>query len=296
MKLIRAAHLGMCFGVRDAVTLAQTEAAAGPVTVLGDLVHNPDVLGDLSRRGVRIEKNLDSVRTETVLITAHGASETRLRAVAQRGHRIVDAACPLVRVAHRALSGLVRDGFFPVIIGRRDHVEVRGMTEDLADFAVVLDPSDVQALPDREKFGVVAQTTQPIDVARDRVERIRRFRPRAEVRFIDTVCQPTKQRQSAAADLARASSIVIVIGGRGSNNTRELARTCQLFCSRVHQIENASEIDRGWFESEDVVGVTAGTSTPDWVIAAVEEQLRRIAEDHSTASESRSARRETVAG
>jgi len=131
---------------------------------------------------------------------------------------------PLVHLAHQAIDRLVRDGFHPVIIGKRSHVEVRGMTEDLSEFDVVLCEEDIQALQERPKFGIAAQTTQPIDNVRELVEMIRHRFPASEVRFVDTVCQPTKQRQAAAIELAHRSDVVIVIGGAHSNNTCELSK------------------------------------------------------------------------
>ena len=277
MKILRATHLGMCFGVRDAIALANKISASQPVTVLGDLVHNQTVLDDLASRGVRVETDLDRVTTPTVLITAHGASDAALARVRDRGHAVIEATCPLVHSAHRALRQLVAEGFHPVIIGRRDHVEVRGMTEDLAEFDVVLSAEDVERLPERRRFGVVAQTTQPIERVRGLVERLRTRFPAAEVRFIDTVCQPTKQRQSAAEELARQCDVVIVIGGAHSNNTRELVATCARFCRRVHHVQTASDVRPGWVAEAATVGLTAGTSTPDAVIDAVEQRLQALA-------------------
>src|SRR2546421_10199914 len=134
MRIIKAKHLGMCFGVRDAITLALNESKQQPVTILGDLVHNETVLADLKLRGIQIAQQSDQVRSETVLITAHGASEKRIAEVKARGHSVLEATCPLVHLAHRAVNKLVAAGYHPVIIGKRDHVEVRGLTEDLSDF------------------------------------------------------------------------------------------------------------------------------------------------------------------
>jgi 4-hydroxy-3-methylbut-2-en-1-yl diphosphate reductase len=277
MKILRATHLGMCFGVRDAIALANKISASQPVTVLGDLVHNQTVLDDLARRGVRVETDLARVTTPTVMITAHGASDAALARVRDRGHAVIEATCPLVHSAHRALRQLVTEGYHPVIIGRRDHVEVRGMTEDLAEFDVVLSAEEVERLPARRRWGVVAQTTQPIERVRGLVERLRTRFPAAEVRFIDTVCQPTKQRQSAAEELARQCDVVIVIGGAHSNNTRELVATCARFCRRVHHVQTASDVRPAWVADAATVGLTAGTSTPDAVIDAVEQRLQALA-------------------
>ena len=172
-----------------------------------------------------------------------------------------------------ALKELVAGGFHPVIIGKRDHVEVRGLTGDLRDFDVVLNPDDVWQLAPRDRYGVVAQTTQPIDRVRWLVALMHQAFPRAEIKFTDTVCQPTKQRQSAAVELARQCDVVVVIGGRHSNNTNELAETCANHCRRVVRIETAADLRPQWFAETDTIGLTAGTSTPDDVIDAVENQL-----------------------
>jgi 4-hydroxy-3-methylbut-2-en-1-yl diphosphate reductase len=277
MKIIRASHLGMCFGVRDAIDLALEHAAAGPLTILGDLVHNPAVLADLRAKGIAITDAAGKVRTQTVMVTAHGASERTLAGTRGFGLKVVEATCPLVRVAHRAIKALVRDGYHPVVIGQRDHVEVRGLTEDLDDFHVALNEDDVQALDGHPRIGVVAQTTQPIERVKHLVALIRRRFPQSEVRFIDTVCQPTKERQSAAVDLARQSDVVIVIGGANSNNTRELVNTCSRHCSRVHHIQSESDLRLEWFLDAGIVGITAGTSTPDPVIDRVDQRIRQLA-------------------
>ena len=198
MKIIRAEHLGMCFGVRDAIALAVEAAEREPLTVLGDLVHNETVLAELRAKGIQFEQKSAAVGTQTVMVTAHGASERAMNETRRRGLNVLEATCPLVHVAHRALAKLVREGFHPVIIGKRDHVEVRGMTEDLNEFDVVLNEEDIEKLQQRPRFGVMAQTTQPIEKVRRLVQLLRERFPKSEVRFIDTVCQPTKQRQSAA--------------------------------------------------------------------------------------------------
>lgn len=274
MNILRAAHLGLCFGVRDAIALAQREAAAGPVTVLGDLVHNETVLAGLRAAGVRLARSLDEVATPRVLITAHGAGDATRAAVRARGHSLDEATCPLVHHAHRALRELAAQGFHPVVIGQRGHVEVRGLTEDFPAADVVLTEADVDALPFRPHFGVVAQTTQPVARVRTLVERMRARFPGAEIAFRDTVCQPTKQRQQAAEELARRCDVVVVIGGAHSNNTRELAATCARFCPRVHHIQTATELRPAWFRPADTVGITAGTSTPDATLTEVEAALR----------------------
>jgi 4-hydroxy-3-methylbut-2-enyl diphosphate reductase len=284
MNILRASHLGMCFGVRDAIALAHEHARAGPLTILGDLVHNPAVLAELDARGVAIARDPADVRTPAVMVTAHGASERTLARTRALGLQVVEATCPLVHVAHRAIKALLRDGYHPVIIGQRAHVEVRGLTDDLEEFDVVLDAADVQGLQEHPRIGVAAQTTQPLDRVRELLGLIRRRFPQSEVRFIDTVCRPTKERQNAAVELARQCDVVIVIGGANSNNTRELVNTCRRHCSRVHHVQSATDLRPEWFNGAGTVGLTAGTSTPDPVIDGVEHRIRELAAALSTVS------------
>jgi 4-hydroxy-3-methylbut-2-enyl diphosphate reductase len=276
MRILRATHLGMCFGVRDAIALALAEAEAAPLTILGDLVHNPTVLDALQAKGIAVENDVAAVTTATVMVTAHGASGRALATTRARGLTVVEATCPLVHVAHRAVAALVRDGYHVVIVGQRDHVEVRGLTGDLDEFDVVLEDRDVLALSGRPRIGVAAQTTQPIHRVRQLVALIRRTFPASDVRFIDTVCKPTKDRQQAAVDIARESTVVVVVGGAASNNTRELVKTCSRHCSRVHHVQTEDDLRRQWFKEDDVVGLTAGTSTPDDVIQRVEDRIEQF--------------------
>jgi 4-hydroxy-3-methylbut-2-enyl diphosphate reductase len=275
MKILRAVHLGMCFGVRDAIELAIEHADAGPLTILGDLVHNPTVLRRLEAKGIAIAQDAADVRTPTLMVTAHGTSERTLARTRAMGFSVVEATCPLVTVAHRAVTTLAREGYHVVIVGQRDHVEVRGLTGDLDRFDVVLDDDDVLALEEHPRIGVAAQTTQALENVRRLVDLIRRRFPRSEVRFIDTVCKPTKQRQSAAVEMARQADVVIVVGGRSSNNTRELVKSCGRYCARVHHVETDADVRPEWFEGANIVGLTAGTSTPDDVIDRVEARVRQ---------------------
>jgi 4-hydroxy-3-methylbut-2-enyl diphosphate reductase len=277
MQIIHAQHMGMCFGVRDAIAMATEQTETRSLTILGDLVHNPTVTADLRARGVAIAYDLAEVRTKTVMVTAHGASDRMLAKTRALGFDVVEATCPLVHVAHKAVRALVRDGYYPVIVGQRGHVEVRGLTEDLEEFDVVLDEADVRALTARPRIGVAAQTTQSIEKVRDLVALIREQFPQSDVRFIDTVCQPTKQRQNAAVELARRCDVVIVIGGANSNNTRELVKTCSEHCPQVRHIQSELNLHREWFVGAGTVGITAGTSTPQAVIDRVDGRIREFA-------------------
>jgi 4-hydroxy-3-methylbut-2-en-1-yl diphosphate reductase len=275
MRILRATHLGMCFGVRDAIALALEHAEAGPLTILGDLVHNPTVLKTLAARGVVAAQDVSQIRTGTVMVTAHGTSQRTLARTRARGLTVVEATCPLVHVAHRAVAALVRDGYHVVIVGQRDHVEVRGLTDDLDRFDVVLNEDEVLALDEHPRIGVAAQTTQSVEKVRRIVALIRRRFPAADVRFLDTVCKPTKERQTAAVDLAQHVDVVIVVGGAASNNTRELVKTCAQHCARVHHVQTDADLRNDWLLGAEVVGLTAGTSTPDEVVDRVEARIRQ---------------------
>ncbi len=274
MHVTRAESLGMCFGVRDAIAQALEHRRRTELTVLGELVHNRDVLRRLTDAGVRIAPAVDApVETPLVMITAHGASERALAALRERGLEVEQATCPLVTHAHRRVRRLVQDGYFPVIIGQRRHVEVRGLVEDLDDYAVLEGPEEIRDLPARARYGVASQTTQPLRFVLEMVDRIREQFPQADVRFCDTVCAPTKERQTAARRLAAECEVVIVVGGRTSNNTRQLVRACEAEGARAHQVEGVNDLRWEWFTGVRSVGLTAGTSTPDEVIDAVHDAL-----------------------
>jgi 4-hydroxy-3-methylbut-2-en-1-yl diphosphate reductase len=274
MRILRAVHLGMCFGVRDAIALALEHADAGPLTILGDLVHNPTVLSALDAKGIAVAQDITDVKTPTLMVTAHGTSQRTLARTRALGLTVVEATCPLVHVAHRAVTALARDGYHVVIIGQREHVEVRGLTGDLERFDVVLNDSDVLALEEHPRLGVAAQTTQTLEKVLHVVDLIRQRFPQSEVRFVDTVCKPTKDRQSAAVEMASQADVIVVVGGRSSNNTRELVETCARHCDRVHHVQTDADVRAEWFNNAEVVGLTAGTSTPDNVIDSVEERIR----------------------
>jgi 4-hydroxy-3-methylbut-2-enyl diphosphate reductase len=276
MQVLVAEHMGMCFGVRDAVDMALDLTRKGPVTILGDLVHNPDVVAEMDAAGAVRVKRPEQVQTQTVLLTAHGTSERVQLQLRQRELEIYDAVCPLVRRAHLALLKLVDEGRFPVVIGQAGHVEVRGLTDDLDEFAVVLGEEDLHQLEGRFRLGVVSQTTQPLEKVLAMVDAIRDRFPEADVRFIDTVCQPTKDRQAALRKLTAESDVVIVVGGPDSNNSRKLTELARKLGRPSYQVANAGELRREWFDGVNVVGLTAGTSTPNHVIEGVRRWLESL--------------------
>ena len=273
MEVRLAEYMGMCFGVRDAIELAERLTRQGPLTILGDLVHNPDVVARMDAAGASRARAPEEVRTRAVLLTAHGTAQRVKLRLRDEGHQVHDAACPLVKRVHLALAKLVSEGRHPVIVGQEDHVEVRGLTGDLREYTVVLREADVEKLADKRRLGVVAQTTQPLEHVEALVESIRRRFPEADVAFIDTVCQPTKDRQEAMRRLVDESEVIVVVGGPDSNNSRKLTDFARGRGRTAYQVARAGELRPEWFDGVKVVGLTAGTSTPDDVIAEVRAWL-----------------------
>ncbi|MEY5009269.1 MAG: 4-hydroxy-3-methylbut-2-enyl diphosphate reductase [Verrucomicrobiota bacterium] len=278
MHIQLAEHYGLCFGVRDAIAEAEQMAQHGPLTILGELVHNPIVRERLIRAGVR-EGGLDRpADTHRVMITAHGASDAARAAWGATGRYVADGTCPLVRHAHNQLRRLVDAGFFPVVIGKRGHVEVNGLTGDFPEACVVQEEADIVELPFDRGLGLISQTTQPIERVLALVEAIRAERPGSEVRFVDTVCQPTKNRQMALRKLLAECEMLVVVGGRNSNNTLQLVAAAEVAGRTVFHVERAAELRPEWFEHGQRVGVTAGTSTLRETVAEVCGRLAEIAE------------------
>jgi 4-hydroxy-3-methylbut-2-enyl diphosphate reductase len=283
MKILLAEHYGLCFGVRDAIGQAETLAARAPLTILGELVHNPIVRDRLAERGVREGSlaNPGSAATPQVMITAHGASDAARAAWRQAGFGVADGTCPLVRHAHDQLRLLVQLGYAPVVIGRRGHVEVAGLIGDFPGAHVIETAADIAALPMRDRYGVISQTTQPIEHVQTIVAALRAARPESEVRFTDTVCAPTKNRQTALKKLIAECDTLVVVGGRNSNNTLQLVAAATVAGVTVFHIERAEELEPEWFEDSEVVGITAGTSTLKETVAAVHGRLEAVARSES---------------
>jgi 4-hydroxy-3-methylbut-2-enyl diphosphate reductase len=277
MKIVLAQHFGLCFGVRDAIGHARSLGRQAPLTILGELVHNPIVADQLASEGIGQGSLDDAVSpSKRVMFTAHGVSDRQRKRWADAGYDVADATCPLVQHAHQQLKRLVENGYFPVVIGHRGHVEVRGLTEDFSESFVFDNVDQLIDLPKRSRYGIVAQTTQPIDHVRRLVQAVRTRYPQAEVSFVDTVCKPTKDRQTALSELIRDADTIVVVGGRHSNNTGQLVQTCRTAGRRTIHIERPEELDPGDFADVKVVGLTAGTSTLAETVTAVWRRLEEI--------------------
>jgi 4-hydroxy-3-methylbut-2-enyl diphosphate reductase len=278
MRVLRANSLGLCFGVRDALDLTGRLSDPGQITVYGELVHNPAVQQQLDQRGFTVVQEADRQTLpadDQVLVTAHGISDRRRAWLEAAGKQLIDVTCPLVRRVHRAAQDLAAGGWFVVVIGRPGHVEVQGIVEDLKDFAIVQGVSDARCFPS-DRIGVVCQSTTPPRTAELIHRAIVRHNPGAEVRFIDTICQPTRDRQSAVTKLLAQVTAIVVVGGRNSNNTRELVALARDHGAAVFHVEVADDLKTEWFEGLQVVGLTAGTSTLDETIDEVQRALELL--------------------
>lgn len=278
MKIIKADVLGMCFGVRDALAIMDDIAAPRHVTIHGELVHNEKVLDGLSKRGFRMVGEKDRVAlplTDSVLITAHGVSNKERARLAQAGKTLIDTTCPLVTRAHQAAQKLQAEGRHLLVIGKRGHVEVQGIVEDLNGYDIIQALDDVQTYP-HAKLGIMCQTTTPGHYAEEIRAAIKAKNPRADIRYFDTICHPTKDHQKALDQLMNEVEAMVVVGGFNSNNTRQLAVRCQERGLPAYHVQGPEDLRAEWFDGIEVVGLTAGTSTLDETIDAVESALNHI--------------------
>lgn len=276
MEVIRAETMGLCFGVRQALECVSAISEPTTVTVYGELVHNEKVNVRLAQRGFRRlpEQRRDeaALETEAVLITAHGISNTQRARLETAGFRLIDTTCPLVRRAHDAGVRLQSEGCYMLVIGRRGHIEVEGLIGDLNRAEVVQSAAEVRCYK-TERIGVICQTTSTGALVRSVLDAVRAANPASEIRFIDTVCRPTRERQKALERLLPLIDALVVVGGRNSRNTRELAESARTRGVPAYRVERPEELDFRWFDDCRTVGLTAGTSTLDETIEAVYRAL-----------------------
>lgn len=278
MRVIRAENAGACYGVQRALDLAEQTITDGmPATTLGPLIHNPVVVGDLAARGIRVADDVAAVGTPSVLVRSHGVTPEVLDAAIARGLNVIDATCPHVARAQKAAARLAEQGRLVVVVGESGHPEVEGLRayarRSGGRVVVAGSPEDIpEGIYD--PVGVVVQTTQMRDALDAVVERLRSRGLDPEV--CNTICYATTQRQTSAAELACQVDAMVVIGGRNSSNTTRLADICRAGCPRSYHIETPEEIDPSWFSGCEVVGVTAGASTPEAHIDAVVAMLEGL--------------------
>ncbi len=282
MKVSLASAMGTCFGVRDAIDLAMSPEFHSDLTIVGQLVHNPQVSESLRQNGVSLVpgiEDIDKIKTKKVMITAHGAAEKTKQRLHESGFIVYDASCPLVMRVHQTIRSLVAKGYFPIVIGQKDHVEVKGIVGDLDDHVVINSEEDFDRIraSGKHKLGIVSQTTQQTDKVEDLVEKIKALDFVDDVTFVNTICQPTQDRQVAVHELADQVDLMIVIGGFNSSNTKKLVQVCEEKGVEAHHIESFLQLSQEWFIGKQHVGITAGTSTPEDIINQVHSEILEIA-------------------
>ncbi|TYZ28819.1 4-hydroxy-3-methylbut-2-enyl diphosphate reductase [Selenomonas caprae] len=268
MEVILADYLGFCYGVKRAITIAKGNASAdGTACTLGPIIHNPQMVERLKQEGVGAVDALDEMEKGTVIIRSHGVGPQVYDAAEARGLEVVDATCPHVKKAQLSAKSLVDEGYSVVIVGEKEHPEVRSIFEWSAAKAVILETvEEADALPKCAKLGVVCQTTFSGAKFREIVSHL--VEKSCEIKVLRTICTATDQRQAAAMELAAKVDMMLVIGGKNSANTTRLAQLCADKC-RTYHIETAAELQDEWFDKIEKIGITAGASTPDWIIKEV---------------------------
>jgi 4-hydroxy-3-methylbut-2-enyl diphosphate reductase len=273
VKIARTA--GFCWGVRRTVdkVMEVADAASGPVVTLGPIIHNPQAVERMREKGVGTVDAVAAIGDgSTVVVRTHGAVKSELEAAKARGLDVVDGTCPYVKFPQAMAQRLSREGYHLVLVGDEKHAEVKGVVSYAEGPCTVVKPgAEVPALR-AKKVAVVAQTTCiGADFARVVGELALRHQ---EVRAVNTICSDTEERQEDARQLARDVDAVVVVGGKNSANTRHLAEICRAIQPRTWHVETEDELDPAWFADCRVVGLSAGASTPDWVIEGVAGRLR----------------------
>ncbi|MBV9279307.1 MAG: 4-hydroxy-3-methylbut-2-enyl diphosphate reductase [Chloroflexi bacterium] len=279
MEIVRAHSMGFCFGVRDAIEVVRDLGAEGtPVYTLGAIVHNPQVAEELEKINVHVVDDLDEAPAEAIVaITAHGAPPTLQADAERRGLKVIDTTCPLVTRIQKTARDLVQQRYSVLVYGDAKHKEVKGIVGWSGGKArVITSMADLEGWEPTRRVALISQSTSNVEkfiaLARDLVGAM--VARGVEVRVINTICKPTKDRQRAVRELARDVDVVVAVGGRASANTRKLVQAAQEEGAAAYQIERPAELLPEWFARAERVGVTAGASTPDSVIDEVEERIR----------------------
>jgi len=279
MEIVRAQAMGFCFGVRDAIKIVREIGEEGtPVYTLGAIVHNPQIAEELEAINVHVVDGLDEVpEGALVAVTAHGAPPDIQEAAEQRGLRLIDTTCPLVTRIQKTAADLVQQRYSVLVYGDASHKEVKGIVGWANGKAkVIASMADLQGWEPTRRVALISQSTSNMEkftaLARDLVGAM--VMRGVEVRVINTICRPTKDRQRAVRDLAREVEVVIAVGGWASANTRKLVQAAKEEGAAAYQVERLSELQPEWFDGVTRVGITAGASTPDSVVDDVEATIR----------------------
>ncbi|ACO04096.1 MAG TPA: 4-hydroxy-3-methylbut-2-enyl diphosphate reductase [Persephonella sp.] len=276
-----AESAGFCFGVKIAVDSAvEAGKKFGKAFTNGPIIHNKQVVQFLEGLNVKELKSYDQLkRGDTILIRSHGVPPKTERMLNQLGVNVIDATCPFVKKVHEKVKQLVEEGYYVVIIGEEGHPEVIGILghlEEAGGKGIVVENMEdlIRKFPRRNKVGVVAQTTQNEEFFEEAVGYI--ASNVEELKVFNTICDATSVRQEEVKRLAKEVDVMIIIGGKHSGNTRRLAQISKALNPNTYHVEKADELDSEWFKNAENIGVSAGASTPDWIIKEVVERIREI--------------------
>ena len=271
--IIVASKAGFCFGVKRAVKMAfDAVETSSNVYTLGPLIHNPQVVEELKSRGIKVAEGLDDIPLSScVVIRSHGIPFEVYKKLKNMNVKIIDATCPFVKKAQERVYELATSSYHVVVVGDKDHPEVRALVSYGMGKATIYPD-----IPNNDKIGVVSQTTQHIEDFKRAICRIAKISSFSEMKVFNTVCQSTAERQKECSDLAQKVDIMIVIGGRNSANTKRLAEIAKEAGKPTYHIEIAEELEPSWFLDKKMIGVTAGASTPDWIIDEVVDKIKKI--------------------
>ena len=277
MKIILAKDAGYCFGVRDAVNSAyDTSKEYGEVYMLGDIVHNESVVEDLEKNGVKVVSNLNQVPDDKpVLFRAHGTAKEVWKDAEKNKMNIIDATCPLVHEIHKEVKQLDKEGRKIIIIGDHGHDEVIGIASQVQDAIIISTVEEAEKLKKTKKAGIVSQSTQTIENVQDIINIL--MTKVFDLRFVNTICFPTKRNQEQIKELSDIVDLMIIIGSFTSANSKRLTQLSLERNKNTYQVTNATEIDVSWFKKNiNSVGISAGASTPDWIIDSVVKKVKDV--------------------
>ena len=273
MKVIVAEKCGFCHGVKNAIRMAEEILAQeDDVYSLGPIIHNKDVVEQLAQTGLKTVRKVEDIQSGTVLIRSHGAAPQQLAKLKEKGINIVDATCVLVKRLQRIAEQFEKDGYKVVVIGDENHPEVQAVVGCAKEAVVIADESDLHKLPKNARLGIVCQTTESPDHFGRMLGAIGRGSFR-ELKVVNTLCEEAIKRQQSAVQLCKRVDIMFVLGGLESANTRRLAELCKNENSQTYHLQNWNELNKKLLFGKKIAGVTAGASTPEWIIGQFVEKL-----------------------
>ena len=276
MKILLAKDAGYCFGVRDAVNLAYNSAKENNnVYMLGTIVHNENVVDDLSRAGTRVVDSLDDIPSDKpVLFRAHGTSAKIWNEAQGKNLNVIDATCPLVTEIHHEIKKLEVEGRKCIIIGDHGHDEVVGIAAQVKDAIIVANAAEVKKLRKMKRAGVVSQSTQMIENVREIINIL--MEKVFDLRFVNTICFPTRRNHEQIKELAAICDVMIVVGSFTSANSMRLTQLALERNKKSYQVTSAGDLEPDWFRDQEKVGISAGASTPDEIIKGVVNKIKEI--------------------